>query len=138
LWDIGKGNYVLVTMAKHKIILKNDLVNKKVKVTEGNAGVVRMLKTLEPGQSYKIENDSNATYREYIFITLPDESPLRVVSSDDFAEFKEISIYERDGVFDWMGIPRVAYPAPADPAAPTPTPTPTPSWKARIRKWFSM
>lgn len=121
-------------MAKLKIILKNDLVNKKVKVTEGNAGVIRMLKTLEPGQSYKIENDSNATYREYVFITVPDESPLRVVSSDDFADNKEISIYERDGVYDWMGIPRGASPVPVDPAPPTPTS----SWKAKLLRRLGM
>lgn len=80
-----------------RITLKNNLEGKDVKVREGNAGVTRELATLKPGKSFVIHNDPNATYREYIIITLPDKTRLRVLTSDDFAEFREISIFEEGG-----------------------------------------
>lgn len=76
---------------------------KDVKIREGNAGNTRALCTLKPGCTFDIHNDKNATYREYIFITFPDNTKLRVLTSDDFAEFKEISVFEVDGKYDWMG-----------------------------------
>lgn len=88
--------------AMTKITLRNDLEGKEVKIREGNAGSTRELCTLKPGRTFDIHKDPNATYREYIFITLPDNTKLRVLTSDDFAEFKKISIYEEDGKYDWM------------------------------------
>jgi hypothetical protein len=85
-----------------KITLKND-TGKNVKITEGNAGSTRKLCTLEPGRTFDITNDKNATYREYFFITLPDNNTLRVLTSDDFDEYKEISIFEEGGKVDWTG-----------------------------------
>jgi hypothetical protein len=86
-----------------KITLKNDLKGKDVKIREGNHGSTRELCTLKPGLTHDIRNDKNATYREYIFITLPDNTKLRVLTSDDFAEFTEISVFEEGGKIDWMG-----------------------------------
>lgn len=90
-----------------KITLRNDLKGKNVKVKEGNAGIFRLLTTLGPGKLYNLRHDPNATYREYILIMLPDKTELRVLSSDDFNDWKEISIYENGGTYDWMGtVPR--------------------------------
>lgn len=101
-----------------RITLKNNLEGKDVKVREGNAGVTRELATLKPGKSFVIHNDPNATYREYIIITLPDKTKLRVLTSDDFAEFKEISIFEDGGKYDWMGtVSRTPAPAVEDAGA---------------------
>lgn len=86
-----------------KITLKNDLKGKDVKIREGNAGITRELCILKPEKTFDIPYDKNATYREYIFITFPDNTTLRVLTSDDFAEFKEISVFEEGGKIDWMG-----------------------------------
>ncbi|KAG0621492.1 hypothetical protein M758_3G024600 [Ceratodon purpureus] len=87
----------------NKIVLKNDL-EYSVSIKEGNAGHFRQLTELGPGKTFSIRTDPNATYREYLFITLPDQTSLDVVSSDDFAEWKEIKIYEADDKkFYWMG-----------------------------------
>lgn len=94
-----------------KITLKNDLKEKDVKIREGNAGITRELTTLKPGKTFDIHNDPNATYREYIFITFPDNTKLKVLTSDDFAEYTEISIFEEDGKYDWMGTAKRTNPA---------------------------
>lgn len=86
-----------------RITVKNNLVGKDVKVREGNAGIVRELITLKPGGTYAIQNDPNATYREYTIITIPDNTKLRELTSDDFTDLKEISIFEENGQVDWMG-----------------------------------
>jgi hypothetical protein len=86
-----------------KITLKNELKGKDVKIREGNAGSTRELCILKPDKTFDIYYDKNATYREYFFITNPDNTKLRVLTSDDFAEYKEISIFEEGGEVDWMG-----------------------------------
>ncbi|KAG0581978.1 hypothetical protein KC19_3G025200 [Ceratodon purpureus] len=86
----------------NKIVLRNDL-EYSVSIKEGNAGHFRVLTVLGPGKTFSLKIDPNATYREYLFITLPDETSLDVVSSDDFAEWKEIKIYEDNKKFYWMG-----------------------------------
>jgi len=98
-----------------KITLKNDMEDKDVKIREGNAGSTRELCTLKPGGKYDIHNDPNATYREYIFIALPDNTKLRVLTSDDFAEYTEISVFEEDGKYDWMGTAKRRDPAQGGP-----------------------
>lgn len=83
--------------------LKNTLKDKEVQIREGNAGVTRLMTTLKPGASTTVRSDPNATYREYFLITLPDNSKLPTLSSDDFADYKEINIFEEGGKLDWKG-----------------------------------
>jgi hypothetical protein len=89
-------------MVQLKIKLKNEL-NVRVKVKEGNAGIFRNIITLEPKKVYEISHDPNATYREYTLIMLPNRTQLRMLSSDDFNDWKKIKIYQDDGICDWMG-----------------------------------
>lgn len=84
--------------------MKNTLKDKEVQVREGSAGVTRLVTTLNPGASTTIRSDPNATYKEYIMMTLPDNTTLPVLSSDDFADFKEIDIVEEAaGNVVWKG-----------------------------------
>ncbi|KAG0581974.1 hypothetical protein KC19_3G024800 [Ceratodon purpureus] len=95
-----------------KITLRNELPHgKNVKIKESNAGIFRALTTLQAGQSYNLKHDPHATYREYFLIMLPDRTQLRVLTSDDFNDFKEITIYEANGIYDWRGVPRNGAPA---------------------------
>ena len=73
------------------IKLKNELTDVEVSVNESNAGVPRVLTKLKPHGHYSLQYDPNATYREYIFVCAGTEQ-LKVVSSDDFNEYKEIEI----------------------------------------------
>jgi hypothetical protein len=73
-------------------------------VMEGNAGIERPLKVLDPEDKFVISADPNVTYREYILIKLPDNKKLRLLSSDDIQEFERIEIIETgSGEFDWRG-----------------------------------
>jgi trehalose-6-phosphatase len=104
--------------------LTNTLKDKEVQVREGNAGVTRLLTTLKPGASTTVRTDPNATYKEYVMMTLPDNTKLPVLSSDDFADHKEIDIVEEDNVV-WKGtVPRrpvtVASPVEAPVSSPQP------------------
>jgi hypothetical protein len=134
-----------------KITLRNELKGKNVKVKEGNAGIFRLLTTLTPGKTYDLRHDPNATYREYILIMLPDKTELRVLSSDDFNDWKEISIYERGGEYDWMGTvprrPASVKPPPEEPVTEeeepvteegpvTEDPTPAPHGRGRFSSFF--
>lgn len=90
-----------------KILLKNDLPQgKNIKIKESNAGIFRALTTLGARGVYTLKHDPHATYREYFLIMLPDKTQLRVLTSDDFNDYKEISIYEANGIYDWRGVPR--------------------------------
>ena len=72
---------------------------------EGNAGVYSVKATLQGKGTYDLDLDTNATYREYILITLPDQSKLEPISSDDIAQYAEIVI-EKDekGKVSWRGV----------------------------------
>ena len=114
-----------------KIILSNDLPqDKKIKIKESNAGIFRFLANLAPGQVCTLKHDPHATYREYFLIMLPDRTRLRVLTSDDFKDFKEISIYEANGVYDWRGVPRNGAPGRGavlvNPSVPLPAPRSAP------------
>lgn len=68
---------------------------------EGNAGVYRDIKVLEPGKKHIIEIDPNATYREYVVVSTPSGNKV-FVTSDDCIDNSVITIIVRDGkyVFD--------------------------------------
>lgn len=90
-------------MATVKIKLKNES-GVKVKVKEGNAGIMRLVTTLDNNKTFEISHDPYATYREYTLMLLPDRTALRTISSDDFNDWKRIKIYRCDnGICDWMG-----------------------------------
>ena len=74
-------------------------------VQEGNAGVYSTKATLQGEDTYNLDLDKNATYREYILITLPDQSRLDPISSDEIAECAEIVI-EKDekGKVSWRPV----------------------------------
>ena len=61
---------------------------------------------------------------------LPDRTRLRVLTSDDFKDFKEISIYEANGVYDWRGVLRNGAPSRGamlvKPSVPLPAPRSAP------------
>jgi len=75
-------------------------------VQEGNAGVYTMKVILDANGNYNLDLDQNATYREYILITLPDKSKLEAFSSDDIADVKEIVIEKDDetGEVSWRKV----------------------------------
>jgi hypothetical protein len=88
-----------------RVRLKNNLED-QVEVQEGNAGVFTSKVTIKGNGNYNLDLDQNATYREYILITLPDKSKLDVFSSDDIAGVKEIVI-EKDkgtGKVSWHAV----------------------------------
>ena len=69
----------------------------KILIQEGNAGVFAKRALLGQDQKYKLELDANATYREYVLITLPNNTPLEpVLSSDDISELKEILVIQQE------------------------------------------
>lgn len=98
------------------IILKNESADVEVTVNESNAGVPRVLTKLKPGGHYSLKYNPDATYREYIFVCAGTEQ-LKVVSSDDFNEYKEIKIFlnNENMKYDWVGIRRGQAPAPIRP-----------------------
>jgi hypothetical protein len=73
------------------IKIKNNLECKMI-MREGNAGVYRQLAVVAPGKHYSLKIDPNATYREYVLITLEPDFELPPFSSDDITEFKEIVV----------------------------------------------
>jgi hypothetical protein len=84
-------------MVEVKVINK---ANRNVVLKESNAGVPLVLANLMPEQSTYIRVDPNATYREYIMITLPNNEQLRQISSDEMQDLKAIEIYI-DGEGKW-------------------------------------
>jgi hypothetical protein len=85
--------------------------NKSVVLKESNAGVPLVLKNLSPGQSTSIHVDPNATYREYIMITLPNNEQLRQISSDEMQDLKAIEIYiDGQDNWSWEDIPKHGVP----------------------------
>lgn len=94
--------------AMSKVTVRNELAEERVKISESNTGTSFELTRLGPGKSCVIKNDKNATCQEFIFDVLPDKGKLRVLTSDDFEEFKEISILKEDdgrgnSNYYWMG-----------------------------------
>jgi hypothetical protein len=88
-----------------RVRLKNNL-EEQVEVQEGNAGVYTSKVIIQRNANYDLDLDQNATYREYILITLPGKSKLEAFSSDDIADVKEIVI-EKDegtGIVSWRGV----------------------------------
>jgi hypothetical protein len=74
---------------------------------EGNAGIFVTRRILKLKERYELELDPNATYREYVFIRLPENTPLEpIFSSDDVLELSEITLKDVDGVFIWKGTSR--------------------------------
>ncbi|KAG0599263.1 hypothetical protein M758_12G138800 [Ceratodon purpureus] len=124
-----------------------------VKIQEGNAGLFVTRATLFPNKSFSLELDPNATYREYVLIRLPDNTPLQpMFSSDDVAEYKEIVIKEQVGEpksYYWEGIYRGQKPESpkkspkqpnlnpaADPAVVDSTPASSIGWFQKLRNLF--
>ena len=91
-----------------KVTVRN-LTHITVKIQEGNAGLFVTRHVLKKQAQFTLDLDANATYREYVLITLPDNTPLQqMFSSDDVAEFREILIKEQDvePKYFWEGILR--------------------------------
>jgi len=72
---------------------------------EGNAGVYRDIKVLEPGKKHIIEIDPNATYREYVVVSTPSGNKV-FVTSDDCIDNSIITIVVRDGKYVFDAVPR--------------------------------
>jgi hypothetical protein len=91
-----------------KVTVRN-MTQITVKIQEGNAGLFVTRHVLKKQAEFTLDLDANATYREYVLITLPDNTPLQqMFSSDDVAEFREILIKEQDvePKYFWEGILR--------------------------------
>ena len=73
---------------------------------EGNAGVYTSRAVVKGNDHYDLDLDQNATYREYILITLPDKSQLDAFSSDDITDYEAIVIEkdETTGKASWRGV----------------------------------
>lgn len=78
-----------------------NLTKYEITVKEGNAGIFSKLQTLEPwhgtttkSDSYTIEVDQNATFREYWMVLPPEHQnlPKIIVTSDDCVDSKQIKI----------------------------------------------
>jgi hypothetical protein len=95
-------------MVEVKVINK---ANRNVVLKESNAGIPLVLKNLSPEESTSIHVDPNATYREYIMITLPNNEQLRQISSDEMQDLKAIKIYIDDqDNWSWEDIPKHGVP----------------------------
>lgn len=94
-----------------KVKVTNNLNVGIVQVKEGNAGVFNVKCIIEPGRSFTLTLDPNATYREYVLITLPNNKQLeKTFSSDDAQEYKEIIVKEEkvgsETQYSWEGVRR--------------------------------
>lgn len=83
-----------------------------VKISEGSGGVYFQMSLIQPGKTLSIRiMDKNATYREYILATEPENLPVgSPLTSDDFEEYSRIEIKETvicRGDPVWIGIPTV-------------------------------
>lgn len=88
-----------------KIVKLRNKLDIQVRVKEGNANVLTVLTVLKPNDTFDLRLDPNATYREYILITLPDNTELvPAFSSDDVNEFSEIIIEKNEGKCEWRGV----------------------------------
>ena len=68
---------------------------KKFILKEGTAGIYRRLKELAPEESYTINVDPNATYREYWCATKDNDPDAVILSSDDCQEYSVVRIIEK-------------------------------------------
>lgn len=103
------------------VTVRNRLDKEKIIIREGNASVYRQLAVVRANKDFQLTIDPNATYREYVLITLSDNTELPAFSSDDILEFSEIVVKEnKDSAprFYWEGDP-VPPPANAVPDAAT-------------------
>lgn len=92
----------------------------RFKVQEGNTGIFVTRAVLKHNGTYVLVLDPNATYRQYYFTRLPDQTQLPPLSSDDVLDFSEVIL--RDTT--WEGIPR--RPTTKADAKPQPQPQPPP------------
>jgi len=77
----------------------------KLSLKEGNAGVYRDIKVLEPGKKHTIEIDPNATYREYVVVSTLIGNKV-FVTSDDCIDNSVITIVVKDGKYVFDPVPR--------------------------------
>lgn len=80
--------------------MKTEIVNSTGELfdlKEGNAGAFRFFKQLKAGEKVSIKVDPNATYREYMVATTPTPGKPILLTSDDFSEFKVITIQKDPG-----------------------------------------
>lgn len=112
-----------------KVIVRNNLEAKDVRVREGNVGVFRVLGVVRPGKTYTLVCNLDATYREYT-LTVPPDSHL-VLTPGDLLDFKELSVYERDGIVDWIRNPSTSVVVPTEGERKPPA---TSWWRAVIQK----
>ncbi|KAG0557204.1 hypothetical protein KC19_11G110200 [Ceratodon purpureus] len=81
---------------KVKNSLSKEEIDNVVNIKEGNAGVFTTKASVKPGQTYTVELDPNATYREYVLITVANIPVGDTFSSDDAQEYNEIEV-KKDG-----------------------------------------
>lgn len=91
--------------------MKTKLINgtsSEIVLKEENSGVQRLLSKLaKKGDSYVLDVDVNATYKEYHIFETPSTSAAVIVSSDDLAEYEDITIIDvSERVCIWKGTPR--------------------------------
>ncbi|KAG0608306.1 hypothetical protein M758_8G095500 [Ceratodon purpureus] len=78
--------------------LKTKVLNttdKDFLLKEGTGGIYRLLKKLLPKESYTINVDPNATYREYWCAVKDDDPKAVILSSDDCQEYAVVNIREK-------------------------------------------
>jgi hypothetical protein len=73
-----------------KTIVKND-TPQAFTLKEGNAGVYRDIKVLDPEKQHTIELDTNATYREYVVVQNA-SGEKEYITSDDCLDNSKITI----------------------------------------------
>ncbi|KAG0577583.1 hypothetical protein KC19_5G166300 [Ceratodon purpureus] len=76
--------------------VKTKVINKtggEIYLQEGNVSVYKVVAKLCNDESHVISLDPNATYRDYVFMIMPDMTQLdSSISSDDCMEYSEIKI----------------------------------------------
>ncbi|KAG0601374.1 hypothetical protein M758_11G105600 [Ceratodon purpureus] len=91
----------MVTMKVKNSLKEEKDVNNVVNIKEGNAGVFTTKASVKPGQTYALKLDPNATYREYVLITVANVPVGKTFSSDDALEYKEIEVKKKGDQYVW-------------------------------------
>ena len=98
--------------------VKTKVINEtggEISLQEGNQNVYTVIAKLSNDKSYVISLDPNATYRDYVFLKMPDRTQLEFsISSDDCMEYSEIKIMRNvDNTYFLKRVPRASKRTPA-------------------------
>lgn len=91
-----------MTKQKTKVINRT---GSAVQLTMSTGGIQSQesMRPVENNAPYTISIDANATYREYWCAVQPGNRDKVILSSDDCAEFSEVTLIARNGKYAWEG-----------------------------------